>query len=156
MTWTHIPQEGVGHRGDCLHSFILDLLFAASGQSLGKCAFPEPLFSPVEERTELARYLHSNSQASWIHVPAAELHPGLSSIACAPDYGLSAKCWKPQKFQGHEKVFGAVLVRSCAWVGWQMCGDRGVVCVLKSPCRLEGWGEKCSQKFLFRGTKPTQ
>lgn len=84
VTWTHVPHKDMGHRGDCLHSFILDLLFAASGQSLGKHGFSKPQSSPIEERTDLARDLHSNSQAGWIRVPPAELHPVLST-ACVPD-----------------------------------------------------------------------
>lgn len=91
ILWTRIPLKGVGHRGDSVHSFILDLLFAASGQSLGTHGFLEPQCSPIDERTDLARDLHSNSQGSWIHDPPAELHPVLLSIACVPDKDLSAK-----------------------------------------------------------------
>lgn len=94
VTWTYIPQKGVGHRRDCFAQFHTWPSLFSIRAILGETWFPEPQCSPIEERTDLARHLDSNSQASWIHVPPADLHPVLLSVACVPDYSRSAKVLK--------------------------------------------------------------
>lgn len=88
VTWTHIHKRVWVTEGTvCPVSYLKLLLFAASGQCLGKHGFPQPQCSPIEGTSyrEQTWHLQSNTQASWIHVPPAELHPVLLSIACVPD-----------------------------------------------------------------------